>query len=303
MDDSQSVKSGISTFSQNTSYSTRSSIPIRMTRSQRLANEKRKQKQLLREKREKREKQHATELSRSKTNDKVSVKQRTTPRTILSNKKHKSIYEDQINRIKQNQHIETTSISNGSTLKINKMKRMKALQSKTTKELIHQMIDDFICICYIAHYSKLEIMYIKKDSKKTWNAQDVEDIPLANEEGCETWIERNKLKYPLTLMDLIIRGCFQEEIASSFPSVEVFRTSYLNKKTARRGILDGATLWQLFGSNVFDFSNLNKLNWNDIIIHYAKEQNVRLAKEECMKGNLDWGFCLLNIGKDNLRGV
>lgn len=303
MDDSQSVKSGISTFSQNTSYSTRSSIPIRMTRSQRLANEKRKQKQLLREKREKRENQHSTELSRSKHKEQISTRQRTIPKAIQTNKKHKSIYEDQINRIKQNQHIETTSISNGSTLKINKMKQMKALQSKTTKELIHQMIDDFICICSIAHYSKLEIMYIKKDSKKTWKAQDVQDIPLANEEGRETWIERNKLKYPLTLMDLIIRGCFQEEIASSFPSVEVFRNSYLNKKTARRGILDGATLWQLFGSNVFHLTILKKLNWKDIIIHYSKEQNVRLAKEECSKGNLDWGLCLLNIGKDHLRGV
>lgn len=317
MDDTCSVSSVHSDGSQQSTKTTQTiatRIPVRLTRAQRLANEKRRQQ---REKREKREKQELKASEPFRKNERFgrppSVKQRK-PRSNISARIHKSQ-----NVQSQSQNVQTCPIKvlNANDVSFSipdtryklelepegtiKIQKRLLLQTKV-QDLLRQMIDDFVSICSIAHYMKIDGLYIKQDSKKCWdalNADKPDKLPLACE-GRENWIERKKKDYPLLLTDLLARGCFQSELKSDFPSVEVFRMSYISAKTARRSLLEGYTAWELFGSSAFTFKVIKELQWNKIQIEYD-DKKVENAKTECLQGNSDWGYIFWHLGKDGLK--
>lgn len=301
MDDTRSVVSTHSDGSQQTTLTTQttkprtSRIPVRLTRAQRLANEKR---------REQREKRENAEQAKEVAKKRISKPR---PRLSTRNIYYKTPMQTEYNTndislsslIPDISRIDHWRLEpNESTEQI----RKRLLSQSRVQELLRQMIDDFVSICSTSHYVKVDGLYIKQDSEKTWNAKEIDDIPLACEEGRENWIERKKKVYPLVLTDLLARGCFQQDLPSSFPSIEVFRNSYISPKTARRSLLEGYTVWELFGSPAFSFKVMKDLQCNKIQIEYH-EQKVKCAMAECLQGNNDWGYIFWHLGKDALKFV
>lgn len=314
MDDTRSVCSTHSDGSQysvlttQTNVSRTSRIPVRLTRAQRLANEKRRQQ------REKRENEERISKQRQVSNSRKHLSQRSRPSTCnIQYNTQKATSNVKTERKLQTSQIVSSTFSETNELDISlvshqfasldkqdtiEQTRKRLVELPVVKDLIHSMIYDLVSICSTAHYSKVGGLFVKQDIKKSNPELDISGNTKEQEK--DDWIKTKQKDYPLVLTDLIARGCFQADLPSSYPSVEVFRNSYINPNTAKRSVLEGYTLWELFGSYAFTFSVIKNLHWNKIHIEYD-DDNAKCALNQCLDCNLDWGFSLWKVGKDGLH--
>lgn len=318
MDDTRSVCSTHSDGSHHsvlttqTNVSRTSRIPVRLTRAQRLANEKRRQQ------REKRENEERISMQRQVSNSRKHMSQRSmssrpstsrpstsrpTTRNIhyntqksISNVKTKipqvSLESNEVD-ISLSHQVASLDKQDGHTIE---QTRKRLVKLPAVKDLIHSMIYDLVSICSTIHYSKVGGLFVKQTIKNTDSPADISDSAKERDD----WIKIKQKDYPLVLTDLIARGCFQADLPSNYPSVEVFRNSYINPNTAKCSILEGYTLWELFGTFAFTFSVIKNLYWNKIHIQYDND-NAKCALNQCLDCNLDWGFSLWKVGKDGLH--
>jgi hypothetical protein len=312
MDDTRSVCSTHSDGSHHSVLTTQTNvsttrIPVRLTRAQRLANEKRRQQ------REKRENEERIAKLRQISNSRKHTSQRSmASRPSMSRPSTRNIHyntQKSISNIKtkipqvspESNEVDISlshqvaSLDKQETHTIEQT-RKRLVKLPAVKDLIHSMIYDLISICSTTHYSKVGGLFVKQDIKKSKSETDISGSAKERDD----WIKTKQKDYPLVLTDLIARGCFQADLPSSYPSVEVFRNSYINPNTAKCSLLEGYTLWELFGTFAFTFSVIKNLYWNKIHIQYD-DDNAKCALNQCLDCNLDWGFFLWKAGKDGLH--
>jgi hypothetical protein len=297
-------------------------IPVRLTRAQRLANEKRRKNiekrdwetasvkskmdsERTRPHREKDERKVPTSRKqisqRSRPSvSKPSVSRQTTRNIHYNTKNATSISVPKIQKV-QELNDEDISLVSHQVDSLNKEETIEEIRKRLVKlpdvkDLIHSMIYDLISICFSTHYSKVGGYFIKQTIKNSNTPTDIS----RNEIEKNNWIKIKQNEYPLVLTDLIARGCFQADLPSIYPSVEEFRNLYINPNTAKCKLLEGYTLWELFGTFAFTFSAIKNLHWNKIHIQYDDE-NAKGALNLCLDCNLDWGFSLWKAGKDGLN--
>lgn len=148
---------------------------------------------------------------------------------------------------------------------------------------VHKMIHELTMIFSSAHYAKVSNEYIKQDSRKTWKAKSIFAIPISQEENREEWIQTHLSEYPLTMADMIARGAFQH-FPSEFPTVEVFRQSYMDKHSTYTH--NHTSLWEACG-NPFPITTYPLVNWDTIKLYYDSSRNKR-ACQSCMNGEPTW---------------
>lgn len=224
-----------------------SKIPVRLTRTQRLAFEKK-----------------TIKPSTSTTKPNPNRPQRQTqPSRIRPNPSRKTSHETPTTH--------TTKITHS----------IQVDQSK-----VEHMMEDLAIILSTAHYCKVEREYMKLDSTRTHNATSVYTIPVASEEGREDWITQQLIQYPLTMEDMIVRGAFLPEIESSFPSIELFRKTYMSKPLSPQH--HQTTLWNARG-NPFPYSKWINVKWSKIQLSYTPER-IKHAIHAYMQNKKTWYF-------------
>lgn len=260
-------------------------IPVRLTRAQRLANQKRQQ-------------QYAnhTKLSTPsgpsidalETQSVTSVSSTATARTTRSH----------IPRISRSSR--PSKVISSSTKPARPPAPVPSNPSNPSRlpsSRVSTMIHELTMLFSSAHYYKVANEYIKLDSQKTWSAKTLVSIPLPEEENREDWIARHKATYPLTMADMIARGAFRKEIPSEFPSVEVFRQSYMDEHATyahhRR------PLWEACGS-AFPITQYPRIQWNTIKLQYDKARTKK-AIQACIHGDPAWYLCFWQYRGSELK--
>lgn len=233
--------------------STKSNIPIRLTRAQRLANQKRQQ-------------QYNPEAPHTHH----------TPH--LPHTKHKSstslTLSPSVSRLSHSSSPNPTpSIS--STIS-------KNIPSTHIEKMIHELTMLFSS----AHYAKVEREYIKHDSYKTWKAKSIYSIPIPEEENRGEWIQQHLSEHPLTMADMMTRGAFYSQIPSEFPTVEVFRQSYMDTRATYTH--DQTPLWNACGSP-FPITNYPRVHWDTVKLVYDTTRTKK-AFQSCLQKEPTWYF-------------
>ena len=230
-----------------------SSIPIRLTRAQRLANEKR-------------QKQYNSVSSNSSTTSIGTNSSSRIPRISKQPQQHT--------------RTNTTIPPKPST---KHKEHTIHIESSLPTEQVHTMIQELTMMFSSAHYAKVSNEYIKQDSHKTWKATSIFTIPIAKEENREKWIQTHLSDYPLTMADMLARGAFLD-IPSEFPTVEVFRQSYIDSRATYSH--NEKPLWKACGSP-FPIQKYPHTNWNLIQLYYDSSR-IKQAYESCISGNASW---------------
>jgi len=242
-----------------------SSIPIRLTRAQRLANQKRQQ-----------------QYNPVSTTWTLSTSKQSTQST-----ESKPTQRTSITRIsKQSSRLTTPP----------KKQTKQLISSSLPTEHVHTMIQELTMLFSSAHYAKVSNEYIKLDSHKTWKATSIFTIPIAQEENRETWIQTHLSDYPLTMADMITRGAFLN-IPSEFPTVEVFRQSYIDPHATYSH--NHKPLWEVCGSP-FPIQKYPLANWNLIQLYYDSSR-IKQAYESCIHGNDTWYFHFWKYNGNELK--
>lgn len=252
-----SSKSSTKPSTKQTHKSTKSNIPIRLTRAQRLANQKRQQ-------------QYNPETPH-------------TPHTPhLPHTKHKSstslTLSPSVSRLSHSSSPNPNPNTNPST--------SSTISKNIPSTHIEKMIHELTMLFYSAHYAKVEKEYIQRDSYKTWNAKSIYSIPIPEEENREGWIQQHMTEYPLTMADMMTRGAFYSQIPSEFPTVEVFRQSYMD--THAMYTHDQTPLWVACGSP-FSITNYPRVHWDTVKLVYDTTRTKK-AIQSCLQKEPTWYF-------------
>lgn len=172
---------------------------------------------------------------------------------------------------------------------------------------IETMIDELSQLFSSAHYAKVNHEFIKHDSEKTWKATSIQSIPVHDADYRSKWIDKHKREYPLTFADMIARGAFVSSVPSCFPTVEVFRQTYLDPLYGIRHQAKHQLLWCVLGtpfSVFYPFSSAStesasssthvvyKKRWSRILLDYTPER-IKQAKRECFARNPTWWHAFL----------
>lgn len=239
----------------STKQTTKSNIPIRLTRAQRLANQKRQQQY-----------------------NSVTTHHIPTTHIPTTHTKHKSSTSTSLPpSISRVSHRSTSTHSSPTSPAIS-----KTISSAHIEKMIHELTMLFSS----AHYANVEHEYIKRDSYKTWNAKSIFSIPISQEENREEWIQDHLSEYPLTMADMMTRGAFYSQIPSEFPSVEVFRQSYMD--TYATYTHDQTPLWDACGSP-FPITSYPRVHWDTVIIIYDTIRTKK-AIQSCLQKEPTWYF-------------
>lgn len=255
-----SSKSSTKPSTKQTHKSTKSNIPIRLTRAQRLANQKRQQ-------------QYNPETPQ-------------TPRTPhLPHTKHKSS-----TSLTLSPSVSRLSHSSSPNTNPNPTPSTSSTSSTISKNIpsthIEKMIHELTMLFYSAHYAKVEKEYIQRDSYKTWNAKSIYSIPIPEEENREGWIQQHMTEYPLTMADMMTRGAFYSQIPSEFPTVEVFRQSYMD--THAMYTHNQTPLWVACGSP-FSITTYPRVHWDTVKLVYDTTRTKK-AIQSCLQKEPTWYF-------------
>lgn len=232
--------------------STKSNIPIRLTRAQRLANQKRQQQYNP-------ETPHTPHTPHTKHKSSTSL----TPTPSVSRLSHSSA---------------PNSAPNPST--------SSTISKNIPSTHIEKMIHELTMLFSSAHYAKVEKEYIQHDSYKTWNAKTIYSIPIPEEENRGDWIQQHMTEYPLTMADMMTRGAFYSQIPSEFPTVEVFRQSYMDMHAMYTH--NQTPLWNACGSP-FPITTYPRVHWDTVKLVYDTTRTKK-AIQSCLQKEPTWYF-------------
>lgn len=172
--------------------------------------------------------------------------------------------------------------------------RSTRMLSDLPREHVSNMMEDLGILFSMAHYNKVEHEYIRRDSIRTAHAKNSIFIPIPTEENRPHWIETQLIQYPITMADMIARGAFIPSLESSFPSVELFRKTYMDPKNPACYVSRPPpnhihiSLWKACGSP-FPYTKWPLVDWNKVNLIYEPSR-IHRATELCMKGNPAWFF-------------